>query len=162
MLPVAKLPDLRALIVADNSLKAMAEAGQDSDIAAALNAPTVTVHRKASNKQLLRWLAGGTRSTKLRAAATDAQNGAKSIAQSALYVVESGLESVDTDAEWWNMVDYLVNAEVLTAEDKTALQDRIAEQIGIAENTLGQSVTADDVSASLAADRPDGRIGGTL
>lgn len=162
MLTTAKLPDLRTIIVSDNTLKQMAQQGRDAEIAAALNVPTVTVYRRATNKQLLRWLAGATRSTKLRTAASDAQNGAKSIAQSALYVVESGMDSVDTDAEWWEMVDYLVTANVLSTQDKTDLQTRIAEQIGTAESELGQAVTADDVSACLQSDRPDGVIGGPV
>jgi len=159
---------LRQLIVADPTLKALAVAGSDGLIAEAMNAPTQTVHRRATNKQLLRWLAGGDRSTKLRNAAQDAANGAKAIAQSALYVVESGMPEVECDAEWWGMVDYLVShptsAPVLSAADKTALQDRIAETVGIAEADaqIGRAVTSGDVSAALAGDRPNGIVGAPI
>ena len=53
-----------------------------------------------------------------------------------------------------------LTANVLSAQDKTDLQTRIAEQIGTAESELGQAITADDVSACLQADRPNGVIGG--
>lgn len=153
-----QLTALRTAIVTDATLRAYGSDGNDSAIVAALNTPTVTVYRSATNKQLIRWLVGNGRSTKLRTAAADGTNGAKSIAQSALYVIESGMPSVDCDAEWWGMVDYLVTASVLTSQDKTDLQTRIAETISPAERDYGRLITAADVGLALAGDRPDGKI----
>lgn len=152
--------NLRALIVADATAKAMAEAGNDTGVVVRLNAPTETVYRRATSKQLLRWLASDGRATKLRNTAANDANGARSIAQAALYVVESGMESIECDAEWWGMVDYLVShpteAPVLSAGDKTALQTRIAEVVGVAESSLGRPITTADVAEALAGDRTNG------
>jgi len=156
---------IRELVIANAQWKTWAVAGSDGLIAAALNTPSVVVHRRATSKQLLRWLAGNDRASKLRQAAASAENGSKAIAQSALYVVESGMEEVECDAEWWSMVDYLTThptgAPVLAAQDKADLETRIAETVSVAEADaqIGRRVTDADVSAALAGDRPNGRVG---
>lgn len=156
--------NLRTLIVADATAKALAESGNDTAVVARLNTPTETVHRRATNAQLLRWLAGESipgkgRSTALREAAATGSNGAKSISATALALVESGVAEVTCDAEWWSLMDALVAAGVLQPSDKTALQNRIAETVGIAEATLGRPITTTDVSDALAGDRVDGHPG---
>jgi len=52
----------------------------------------------------------------------------------------------------------LVNGSVFTADDKTDLMSRAAEQIGLAQSLVGQAVTIDDIGRILYVDRPGGKI----
>jgi hypothetical protein len=158
MLPTDKLADLRALILASGSLRALGSAGNDSGIAAALNSPTVTVHRRITKQAILRWAAATGGLKKLRVAAADLQNGLQAASEAALSMLSSDLPSMTIDAEVLTMLDTLVTGSVLSSNDKTAFMTRAEEVISQAENELGQNITAADVGAALLADRPDGKI----
>jgi hypothetical protein len=56
------------------------------------------------------------------------------------------------------MIDRMVADGVFTADDKSDLMSRAAEQIGLAQSLVGQAVTIDDIGRILAVDRPGGKI----
>lgn len=145
-------------IHADPMLDGFAKAGNDSEIASRLNSHTVTVHRRVSAAQLLRWSALRNVMQKLQSEATNGTNGKKSIAQAALTMLSAGVSELPLDAEIIAMIDVLVGGNVLTADDKADLLTRAAEQIGLAESLVGQAVTIDDIGRILYVDRPNGKI----
>lgn len=158
MLPTDKLADLRAMIITSGSLRALGSAGDDSGIAAALNTPTITVHRRITKQAILRWAASTGGLKKLRVAAADLTNGLQAASEAALAMLSSDLPSMSIDAEVLTMLDTLVTGNVLTSSDKTAFLTRAAELIGAAESSLGSPISVDDVSAALAGDRPNGQV----
>lgn len=158
MLSQEKLADLRAMIVADDSLRAMGNAGNDAGIAASLNAPSVSIHRKITKQAILRWAASTGGLKKLRTAIAERQNGLQAASEAALAMLSSELPTMAIDAEIVAMLDALVAGGVLAESDKTAFLNRAAETVGEAEYALGQPVTDEDVSASLAGDRPNGKL----
>lgn len=145
-------------IHADPMLDGFAKAGNDSEIASRLNSQTVTVYRRVSAAQLLRWSALRNVMQKLQSEATNGTNGKKSIAQAALTMLSAGVSELPLDAEIIAMIDVLVGGNVLTADDKADLLTRAAEQIGLAESLVGQAVTIDDIGRILYVDRPNGKI----
>lgn len=158
MLPTDKLDDLRGLIIASNTLRGMGDAGDDAGIAAALNSPTVTVYRRITKQAILRWAASTGGLKKLRVAAADLQNGLQAASEAALAMLSSDLPAMTIDAEVLTMLDTLVTGNVLTSSDRAAFMTRAAELIGAAESSLGSAISADDVSAALAGDRPNGQV----
>lgn len=158
MLSQEKLADLRAMIVADDSLRAMGNAGNDAGIAASLNAPSVSVYRRITKQAILRWAASTGGLKKLRTAIAERQNGLQAASEAALAMLSSELPTMAIDAEIVAMLDTLVAGGVFAESDKTAFMSRAAELIGIAESSLGTAITADDVSASLAGDRDGGKL----
>jgi len=147
-----------AAIHADPVLDGFARAGNDSEVAARLNSHTVTVHRRVSAAQLLRWSALRNVMQKLQSEATNGTNGKKSIAQAALTMLSAGVSELPLDAEIIAMIDVLVGGNVLTADDKADLLTRAAEQIGLAESLVGQAVTIDDIGRILYVDRCTGKL----
>ena len=147
-----------AAIHADPVLDGFARAGNDSEVAARLNSHTVTVHRRVSAAQLLRWSALRNVMQKLQSEATNGTNGKKSIAQAALTMLSAGVSELPLDAEIIAMIDVLVGGNILTADGKADLLTRAAEQIGLAESLVGQAVTIDDIGRILYVDRPNGKI----
>ena len=147
-----------AAIHADPVIEGFARAGNDSEVAARLNSQMVTVYRRVSSGQLLRWSAARAVMQKLESEAQNGTNGKKSIAQAALTMLSAGVGELTLDAEILGMIQHLVNGNVLTADDKADLMSRAAEQIGLAQSLVGQPVTIDDIGRILSIDRPDGRI----
>ena len=147
-----------AAIHADPTIESFARVGNDSEVAARLNSQTVTVYRRVSAAQLLRWSALRNVMQKLQSEATNGTNGKKSIAQAALTMLSAGVSELPLDAEIIAMIDVLVGGNVLTADDKADLMSRAAEQIGLAESLVGQAVTIDDIGRILYVDRPNGKI----
>jgi hypothetical protein len=147
-----------AAIHADSTIESFARVGNDSEVAARLNSQTVTVYRRVSAAQLLRWSALRNVMQKLQSEASNGTNGKKSIAQAALTMLSAGVSELPLDAEIIAMIDVLVGGNVLTADDKADLLARAAEQIGLAESLVGQAVNIEDIGRILAVDRPDGKI----
>ena len=147
-----------AAIHADPFALAYASAGNDDAVAGWLNTPSVTVHRRVTAAQLLRWSAVRAIMQKLQFEATSGTNGKKSIAQAALTMLQSGFAVLELDDEILGMIDHLVTGAVLTEEDKADLLTRAAEQISLAESLCGRSVNYADIGRILAVDRPDGVI----
>lgn len=147
-----------AAIHDNETAMAYASAGNDDAVAAWLNAPSVTVHRRVTAAQLLRWSAVRAIMQKLQSEAANGTNGKKSIAQAALTMLQSGFAVLELDAEILGMIDHLVTGSVLTAEDKDDLLTRAAEQISLAESLVGVRLTIEDVGRILYVDRPGGRI----
>lgn len=147
-----------AAIHADLEARAYASAGNDDAVAAWLNTPSVTVHRRVTAAQLLRWSAVRAIMQKLQFEAASGTNGKKSIAQAALTMLQSGFGVLELDAEIIGMIDHLVTGGVLTADDKADLLTRAAEQISLAESICGRAVTIADIGEILRVDRPDGKI----
>ena len=147
-----------AHIHADPVLDGFARAGNDSEVAARLNSQTVTVYRRVSAGQLLRWSAARAVMQKLESEAQNGTNGKKSIAQAALTMLGAGVGELTLDTEILGMIQHLVAGGVLTADDNADLMARAAEQIGVDESLVGQPVTIEDIGRILSIDRPDGRI----
>jgi hypothetical protein len=150
---------LRALIVADATAKALAEAGNDTAVVARLNSPSTTVHRRVSREQILRWAASDGALKKLKAAAANETNGKQAMAEAALAMLGAGVAELVLDAEILGMLQALVDGGTLSASDRDGLLSRAAEVVGIAEASLGRPITTADVAEALAGDRPHGFTG---
>lgn len=96
----------------------------DAEVLAWLN-ETESVVGAVGSRTLLRWGAGSARLDRLHNAASDTNNhtgAVRAIARAAELVVSRPDTELDmADAEQVGMVDALVSASVLTADDKTAL-----------------------------------------
>lgn len=152
------LQALRAMIVASPVLREHGSNGNDASIVAALNAPSVTVHRRITRQSILRWAAATGGLKKLRTASADLTNGLQAASEAALAMLSSDLPSMSIDSEVLVIFDALVSGGVLSPDDKSAFLTRAAETISQSENDLGRLVTVADVGASLIGDRPDGKI----
>lgn len=147
-----------AAIHADPITDAYARAGNDTAVCERVNMPTITVYRRITAAQLLRWSAVRAIMQKLQSEATNGTNGKKSIAQAALTMLQSGFAVLELDPEILGMIDHLVAGAVLTADDKADLFSRAAEQISLPESLCGRMATIADIGRILAVDRPDGVI----
>jgi hypothetical protein len=147
-----------AAIHADSVLDGFAKAGNDSEVAARLNSQTVTVHRRVNSDQLLRWAAKRGALSKLESEVANGTNGKREIAKIALKLFDRQNMVLELDDDIIGMLDTLVNGSVFTADDKADLMSRAAEQIGLAQSLVGQSVTIEDIGRILAVDRPGGKI----
>ena len=147
-----------AAIHADSVIEGFARVGNDSEVAARLNGQMVTVYRRVSSGQLLRWSAARAVMQKLEHEAQNGTNGKKSIAQAALTMLGAGVGELTLDSEILGMIQHLVTGGVLSADDKADLMSRAAEQIGIDESLVGRPVTIDDIGRILSIDRPGGKI----
>jgi len=145
-------------IHADPVLDGFARAGNDSEVAARLNSQTVTVYRRVNSDQLLRWAAKRGAISKLESEVANGTNGKREIAKIALKLFDRQNIVLELDDDIIGMLDMLVNGSVFTADDKTDLMSRAAEQIGLAQSLVGQAVTIDDIGRILYVDRPNGKI----
>lgn len=161
------LSELRDAIHADPHLLAMANVGDDTGIAAALNAPIHPVVRRVSRENLLRWSAMTGALQRLQQAsseqiATPGAPSAASAARAGLAVLSSGVEWLRFDGEIETLLGLLVQANVLTELDVSSLRARATELIGYADKTWGEEVSVTQVSQALEPDRPNGMAGGLL
>lgn len=152
------LAALRSLIVADPSLKALAEAGRDADIADALNAKTIPVKTETLiTKRIVLQKLGILRGTQVMAglkAASQSQHELAPVLESILWLLEhEGLDIGHPDAE--TFIPQIVAANLLTQEEAALFLALATTQTSRAISQLSSRVTADEVSAALAADRPD-------
>jgi len=153
---------LRALIVQRPSVKALAELGADNAVADALNAESTTVVERISVSKGRRWLALCRRIKLQRAADNVALDDiTRSLAQSAIDLIESATEEITLDAEFMQLFAALIPS-VLSEADKTSFLSAAAEQVPLTVKELGREINAHDVSESLAADRQDHIVGGEL
>ena len=147
-----------AAVHADLEAEQAARTGNDQSVTDWLNMPAITVYRRITSNQLLRWAAVNGIMQKIQNEATNGTNGKKSIAQAALYMLQGTLADLKLDAEVLGMLDHLVNGGVLSANDKEDMLTRAAEQISRAELIIGRRATNEDVGIAMSIDRPDGKI----
>lgn len=147
-----------AAVHADLEAEQAARVGNDQAVTDWLNTPAITVYRRISANQLLRWSAKNYTIQKLQSEAANGTNGKKSIAQAALLMLQTSVTDLTLDDEILGMIDVLVSGTVLSAADKADLLARSAEQISRAEQLIGRPATNEDVGLAMAVDRPGGKI----
>lgn len=152
--------EIRIAILADATAKSLAEGGDDSGVAERLEAilPKVHMPTKLDEELILRRLGaalGDAFLGKLEAlAATPTPEGTplqtKSLVSIAKRTVRLLTERDGVDFGSQNVLT-MIDAMPFTAEEKTIIKSLSLQP---------QVITADQVSAALAGDRPDGKIGG--
>lgn len=147
-----------AAVHADLEAEQAARVGNDQAVTDWLNEPAITVYRRITSNQLLRWAAVNGIMQKIQNEATNGTNGKRSIAQAALYMLQGTLADLKLDSEVLGMLDHLVNGGVLSAGDRADMMARAAEQISRADHIIGRPATNEDVGLAMAIDRPNGKI----
>lgn len=139
---------LTTLIQATRSTQALTKDGTaDQQIADLLNAKTISVNRAVKRSDFAIWAA----STGMRATIQDhADNVAsplRSIALSLLDVLRGAAESIDFSlASNTSMLDAWVLAGALSVANKDSLLALSSTSVSLAEQSLGQTISAADVS----------------
>lgn len=151
---------LYELIHSNPEWTAFASIGNDTAISVALNEPSITVHRRITKEQLLRWSASTGAIVKLEDAKVSASGIVKALATAGLAILSSDVPIVTLDDEFKLYLDQLVTASVLTQSDVDKLLERAAETISISEYHFSKPTSVDEVSHALLVDRPDGVVGG--
>lgn len=152
------MPTLYETIHADPALAARAAVGDDAGIAEALNAPTATKTERISREQLLRWATATGALARLRTAAASSDPHLASLAAAGLALLDAGIPWLSLDAEIVGFLAALQTFGIISADDRQQLEQRATEPTSRAEQLAGRLLTAADISAALAADRPDGRL----
>jgi hypothetical protein len=147
-----------AAIHADPTIESFARAGNDTEVAARLNSHTVTVYRRVLTGQVRLWSAVRGLRQKLQDLAINGIDGKQSMALVFCDAMQSGDSHFKLLPEVLGMINRMVTDGVFTADDKTDLLARAAEQIGLAESLVGQAVNIEDIGRILAVDRPGGKI----
>lgn len=149
---------LYSAIHADPIAKAAAAIGDDQAACDQLNLPTISVCRRISVTDALRWAASNQRMQKIQTAAASGGSSVRSIAQCALQIIQAGVGQITVDDEFTALLDALVSGSVLIASDKAAFMTRCEERISVAEQAIGRQCTVADVGEVLLVDRPNGKI----
>jgi enamine deaminase RidA (YjgF/YER057c/UK114 family) len=155
------IAELKAAILADAQAKAFADAGNDSATASRINSITPGPLRPIKSDELLFWAGQGAvnpgtkcRLERIREAASGATQNATPVIRGAALVLTQLVMRDDVPLDPRNathlaMINTLVTASVLTAQDRTDLQ-AIAATV--------ETVTPVMVAAAWAEFRPNGRI----
>ena len=149
---------LYSAIHADPVAKEAARVGNDQAVSDRLNLPTISVCRRISVTDALRWAASNQRMQKIQTAAASGGSSVRSIAQSALQIIQAGVGQITVDDEFTAWLDALVSGSVLIASDKAAFMTRCEERISVAEQAIGRMATVADIGEVMAIDRPNGKI----
>lgn len=138
-------PALKALIEGDQAVKAMAEAGNDSGVAAALNAPTIPATKQymLTTFRVLAVL-GMIRGTQVMAALRASQDYAEVVRL--MDNIEAGIDVNYPGSDL--MFAALVAGGVLTSGESAAILALRNTQVSRAVQTLGVEITHTDVAVA--------------
>lgn len=153
--------ELKAAILADVQAKAFADAGNDAAAANRINTITPGPLRPIDSDELLFWAGQGAvnpgtkcRLERIREAGSGASQNANPVVRGAALVLNQLIMRDDVpldpkNATHLGMINTLVTASVLSAQDRTDLQTIAA---------TSETVTPAMVAAAWAEFRPNGRI----